>query len=82
MDRVDFHNDLQLWDEDCLYHDLQLWNSHDQQNKDIDDLVAVQLGNLNGHQDHGEQPLLHDRNVGHLRVCNELLGAALDTCNC
>ena len=41
-------NELQLSDHDCHHHSLHLWNSRDQPNRDINDLVHGQLGNLKG----------------------------------
>ena len=39
----------QLWDLNCLYHDLHLWNLHDQHSRDITHLISEsQLGNLHG----------------------------------
>ena len=39
------------------------WNSLDPHTRDIDHHVHVQLGNLNGLQDHGKPHLRHDRDV-------------------
>ena len=36
-----------------------LYNSHDDHNRDIDHLVEEELENLHGQQDHGDQPLRH-----------------------